>query len=276
MLKKNHAHHLTISPSRDFVARASVVLMVIASISLIVMSHTGSKASSRFRAGIADIFAPVVMLANAPIDTIASAGNWVKDFANLRSENIALKNANLQLLKWQDMAKDIQAENDSLRALMSVVPDKKNNYITARIVSDFGGAYVRSALISGGANQGIKKDQPVINERGLVGRVIEVGDSSARALLLTDINSRVPVIAENSREKTILVGNNNNLPSLSYLSANSAIKVGERILTSGDGGIFPRGIAVGVVESVDNGVVRVHPFVDSVSSEYVSVVDYKF
>jgi len=276
MLKKNHTHHLTISPSRDFVTRASVVFMVIVATSLIVMSHTGSNTSSRFRSGIVDILAPVVALANAPIDTIASMGNWVKEIANLRAENIKLKNANLQLLKWQDMAKDVQAENENLRSLMSVIPDKKSNYITARIVSDFGGAYVRSALISGGANQGIKKDQPVINERGLVGRVIEVGDNSSRALLLSDINSRVPVISEDSREKTILAGNNNSLPSLSYLSPNSAIKVGERILTSGDGGIFPRGIAVGVVESVDSGVVRVHPFVDSVSGEYVSIVDYKF
>lgn len=275
MIKKTNAHHLTISPSRDLFGRASIFFMIIASLSLMVIS-SGNKENSRVRASIMDFVAPVIAVVNSPIDVIASVGNSVVELMNLRTENVALKNANLQLLKWQNLAKDVQAENESLRALMNVVPDKKSNYITARIVSDFGGAYIRSALISGGIEQGIKKDQPVINERGLVGRIVEVGNNNSRVLLLSDINSRVPVIAENSREKTILVGNNNNLPSLSYLAANSSIKVGERILTSGDGGIFPRGIAVGVVETVENGIVRVHPFVDSVSVGYVSVVDYKF
>ena len=273
---KIHAQHLTITPSRHLLTRGSLLLMVIAALSMMVMSHAENSATSRLRLAVTDIFTPVISAVSAPLDALAGAGNWVSEMGNLRAENIALKNANVLLLKWQEAAKNMQAENASLRELLKVVPDKKPSYITAKIVADVGGVYGHSALVNGGKNQGIKKEQPVVNERGLVGRIVDVGENSAHALLLNDINSRVPVVGETAQEKAILVGNNNSLPSLSFLPADSTIKVGERIITSGDGGVFPRGIAIGMVESVENGIVRVRPFVDNVASEYVSVVDYQF
>ena len=273
---KIHTQHLTITPSRQLLARGSFSLMVIAALSMMVMGRGENSATSRLRLAVTDIFTPVISAVSAPLDALAGAGNWVGEMGNLRAENIALKNANVLLLKWQEAAKNMQAENASLRELLKVVPDKKTSYITAKIVSDVGGVYGHSALVNGGKNQGIKKEQPVVNERGLVGRIVDVGENSAHALLLNDINSRVPVIGEKAQEKAILVGNNNSLPSLSYLPADSRVEVGERIITSGDGGIFPRGIAVGIVESIDKGIVRVRLFSDNVASEYISVVDYTF
>ncbi len=272
--KKIRAPQLVAMPPRQMAARASVLLLVAVSLSLVVMTSVGSPATSRLRSSLLDILAPVVVVASAPLNAVADIGDWFRDMARLRADNIALKNANIQLLQWQARAKDMEAENASLRSLMNVVASKKSHYITARIVSDMGGPFVRSALLSGGGEDGIKKDQAVINERGLVGRVVDVGSGSSRVLLLSDINSRVPVIGEESREKTILVGNNGEQPTLSYVAANSSLKVGERIITSGDGGVFPKGIAVGVVTNIDNNIVRVQPFVDPSSVEYVSVVDY--
>lgn len=273
---KSFTQQLSFLPPKYVVYRASLVFMAVASVSLLVMSRSENSAASHLRLAINDAITPVVSAVSAPLNFIASIGNWAGEMATLRTENIALKNANLELMKWQSAAKDLADENESLRALTNAVADKKSKYVSARIIAETGGAYVRAALVNGGSSNGIKKNQPVISEKGLVGRIIEVGESSSRALLVSDINSRIPVIAEDSREKTILVGNNNELPTLSYIPANSSIKVGERIVTSGDGGIFPRGIAVGIVESVDKGVVSVRPFVNSVNGEYVSIVDYKF
>lgn len=272
--KKNRTAHLTAVTPRGLTTRVSVVFLSLVSASLMVMSSTGSQSASHIRTTIMDLLTPAITVASKPLNAVASAGGWVSDMINLRGENIALKNTNAQLLQWQALAKSMEAENNSLRALMHVVPSSKNNYITARIVTDMSGPYVRSALIGGGKEHGIKKEQAVISERGLVGRVVETGDTSSRVLLLSDINSRIPVMSESSREKTILVGNNNDLPSLSYIDANSSIAVGERIITSGDGGIFPRGIEVGVVSEIKDGVIRVQPFVDASKIEYVSVIDY--
>src|SRR5207244_4520586 len=98
---------------------------------------------------------------------------------------------------------------------------------------------------------------------------------SARVLLLNDINSRVPVIAERTGEKSILIGNNSDMPTLSYLTADSKIKTGDRVITSGDGGVFPEGIPVGVVTSAHGGF-KVQPYVDATQISYISVIDFSF
>ncbi|MEQ1706542.1 MAG: rod shape-determining protein MreC [Rickettsiales bacterium] len=273
-VKKSRTAHITAVTPRGITARALATFLALSSVALMVMSQAGSQNASRIRTTLTDVIAPAIAVASKPFDAIASAGEWVSSMVNLRAENMALKNTNVQLLQWQSIAKTMEAENSSLRALLNVVQEAKNNYITARIVTDMSGPYVRSALISGGSEHGIKKDQAVISELGLVGRVVEAGNTSSRILLLSDINSRIPVMSETSREKTILVGNNNELPSLSYIESGSSISVGERIITSGDGGVFPRGIAVGVVTAIEKGVIRVQPFVDASKIEYVSVIEY--
>jgi rod shape-determining protein MreC len=135
---------------------------------------------------------------------------------------------------------------------------------------------VHSALVNGGSSSGIKKDEAVTDEDGLLGRVISTGAGSARVLLLSDINSHVPVMAEHTQEKSILSGNNTDWPMLTYLPANSKIEVGERIVTSGDGGIFPPNVPVGVVTAIEDGKVKVQLFADVAKAEYVSVIDYAF
>lgn len=273
--KLARSQHLLL-PDRPWATGVSLALLVIASTSMLVMSKTGNPAVTKARTQITDIVAPVLAVAASPMDALNDAAAWVGDLAAMHSQNIALKNENIELLKWQTLAKSMQAENESLRALLNVVPVQKKNFITARIVSDFSGPFVHSILINGGSDNGIKKDQAAISENGLVGRVVDAGASSARVLLLNDINSRVPVLAERTREKSILTGTNTNAPSLSYLSADSRIAVGDRIVTSGDGGIFPEGIPVGIVTRVQKDGVKVQPFVDAAKVNYVSVIDYSF
>ena len=274
MAYRKHSSRLNSLPGRQLFTRAGVVLMVTASLTLMVMGKSGNPAISRLQTSISDAAVPVLAVAASPLNALAGGAQWLSDAVHIYSENIALKNQNAQLMQWQSLAKDMQAENASLRALLNVVPAQKRSYITARVVSDLGGPYAHSALIEGGAPAGIRKDQAVISENGLVGRIVESGERSARVLLLDDINSRVPVITEQSREKSILSGSNGNLPVLSYLAAGSKVAVGERVVTTGDGGIFPSGIPVGVVTAIDRGAVTVQPFVDPAKVEFVSVVDY--
>lgn len=274
MAYRKPSSRLNSLPGRPLLTRAGVVLMVTASVTLMVMGKSGNPAVARLQNAISDAVTPVLAVAASPMNAMAGGAQWVTDMINMRAENIQLKNQNAQLMQWQAIAKDMEAENNLLRQLLNVVPAQKHSYITARVVSDLGGPYAHSALIAGGTQAGIQKDQAVVNENGLVGRVVEAGNTSARVLLLADINSRVPVITEKSREKSILSGSNDDLPTLSYLAAGSKVAVGERVVTTGDGGIFPSGIAVGIVTSTDRGAVKVQPFVDPAKIEYVSVVDY--
>lgn len=274
-IKKARTTSLLLS-DKQWLHRASIVLLITAGIALMVMSKTNNPAVNRLRGQITDIAVPMLSVAANPMDAIHNAGLWVGEMMNLRADNLALKNANVELLKWQEKAKTMETENIALRSLLNVVAANKSTYITARIVSDVGGPYMHSALLNGGNDDGIKKDQAVVSENGLLGRVVDAGEQSARILLLTDINSRVPVITESTHEKSILMGTNNETPSLAYLAADSKIKVGERIITSGDGGIFPQGIPVGIVTSIQKNTVSVQPFVNVTQSQFVSVIDYSF
>lgn len=270
--RKPQSHLLKALPAKQWVYRASVLFLAMFGLVLFAMDKAGHPAAVRLRTSIVDVVTPVVGAIGSPFAAIADFRAWIGEMVDMRSQNIALKNENLQLLQWQAAAKQMQSENEALRALLYVVPAQKRNFVTVRIVSDIGGPYVHSAIINGGSEQGIEADQAVINENGLVGRVISVGMNSARVLLLSDINSRVPVVAEKAGEKAILIGNNDELPSLNYVAASSRIEVGERIVTTGDGGVFPSGIPVGVVTSVDKGAVRVQPYADHARLEYVSAV----
>lgn len=273
MAKKLHATSLQL-PGKSWLYRATLLLMVAFGLTLLIMSKTGNPAVSRLRTAITDIAAPVLSVAASPLDAVYNIGAWVTEMARLREENLLLKSQNAQLIQWQAAAKAMATENESLRELLHVVPSPSYTYVTAKVISDLGGPYVHSTLINGGSTHGIRKDQAVLSDNGLMGRVVEAGMNSARVLLLNDINSRVPVMGEHSQEKSILIGNNTGLPTLSYLSVDSRVAVGERIVTSGDGGIFPPGIPVGIVTHIEQGSVKVQPFVDALRVQYVSVVDY--
>ena len=274
-IKKTRAAYVFL-PGRQWLGRVGVAMLFTGSVALLMMSKTGNPAALNLRNNITDIVAPVLAVASSPMDSLHNASAWISDMSQLRERNLMLEEQNRQLLKWQAAAQDMEAENRSLRSLLNVVAPQKSTYITARLVSDVSGPYVHSALISAGGDNGIKKDEAVITDSGLLGRVINVGATSGRVLLLTDINSRVPVITEHAQEKCILAGNNTDQPTLSYLPMTSNITVGERIVTSGDGGIFPPDVPVGTVTSVKGGVIKVQLFSDAAKAEYVSVVDYAF
>ena len=135
-----------------------------------------------------------------------------------RGENARLREENERLRRWQSIALALDAENQRLKANLRWIPDPAPSYVTARVVADAGGVYAKAVLLSVGPNHGIRKGEIALDERGLVGRVTEVGARTARVLLITDLNSRIPVILENSRAHAILVGTNGPRPRLVLLA----------------------------------------------------------
>jgi rod shape-determining protein MreC len=133
---------------------------------------------------------------------------------------------------------------------------------------------VRTVLVNVGARDGIKKGQAAIGEGGYVGRVAEVGQRAARVLLVTDLNSRLPVMLQEGGHRAVLAGDNSDLPRMEYLSGAAKPAVGQRVVTSGDGGLFPAGIPVGEVAAVGDGGVRVRPFVDLSRLEFLRIMQF--
>src|SRR5258708_3452496 len=123
-------------------------------------------------------------------------------------------------------------------------------------------AYVRGALLNVGRKAGVASGQAVVTGEGLAGRIAEVGDNSARVLYVTDVNSRLPVLIERTRERAILAGDNSAQLRLTLLQSVAGVQRGDRIITSGHGGSFPVGIPVGAGVETGEGSVRVRPFGD--------------
>lgn len=259
---------------RPIIARMAVMLMLVASIWLISINKSQNNTAHNIRIKVADIFVPVVDVLAKPIDTVASVSNWIQESMRLREENEALRHDNARLREAYSSALQVKTENERLRALLKFAPVGKQAYTSARVAVDSGGAYSRSVLITSGSDNGIQDDSAVINDKGMLGRVIDVGAKTARILLLTDINSRIPVMAETSREHSIAAGGKGDMLSLMYLPENSKLKIGEKIVTSGDGALLPPGLPIGIVSKIEKDSVTVKPFVDWYRLEYVSVINF--
>lgn len=254
--------------------RFAFLTLVLASFALMLLGKADNVLVEKLRVFVDDGVAPVLSALSRPAASIAAMTNAIHDLARLRAENVQLAEDNARLQHWQTVARELDNENRVLRAQLNFIPDPDAAFVTARVIGDTGGAFVHSMLLNVGSRDGVRKGQAVISGENLVGRIAEVGERSARILLLTDINSHIPVVVESSRAKAILTGDNSDRARLNYLSLNSNATPGSRIVTSGHGGAFPPGIPVGVIAATQDGVMRVEPFVHRNQLDYVTVVDY--
>jgi rod shape-determining protein MreC len=262
-------------PLKAWGDRIALFGFVLIAVSLVVVERSSPELTSRARGAASDLVAPILSLLSEPAAATAQAIDSVRELSRLREENAQLRNEVARLLQWQTVARRLDAENQELRALENLAPDPKVKFVSARVVGGSGGAFVRSVLIAAGTRDGVRKNQPAITGDGLIGRVTEVGNRSARVLLLTDINSRVPIYVERTRARAVMTGDNSDQMLLNYLPPNADVAVGDRIVTSGQGGVFPPGLPVGVVTANNGGAIRVQPFVDWEMMEYLRLVDYE-
>ena len=261
-------------PVKGWVQRFAFALMVAAAIGIMIIGKVDPTSVERLRVGITDAVAPALEALSQPSATAASVIEEVRVFADLRGDNLRLRVENERLLQWQSVARGLEQENLSLKALLKHVDDPRPSFITARVIGDAGGAFVRTVLLNAGSDNGVRVGQAAVNGEGLVGRVVEAGRRSARILLLSDLNSRIPVVVERTRVPAILAGDNSDSPRLTFTPVNAVFEPGERIVTSGHGGMLPPGLPVGEVISTAGGVTRVRPYVNWSALEYLRVLDF--
>jgi rod shape-determining protein MreC len=142
------------------------------------------------------------------------------------------------------------------------------------VVGDTGGAFAQSILITAGTSDGVGRGDVVMAGEGLVGRVLQVGARSARVLLITDINSRIPVVVGDAGNRAILVGDNGLRPRLLYVGAKTVVSPGDKVTTSGDAEAFPPGLPVGRVARVEEGLIEIEPYVSRDQLLHVRIVDF--
>ncbi len=262
------------APLKLFAQRFNFLFLIAAAVGLMVLGKAETAVVERVRMIVADAFVPILDAIERPVATVNQAFERVNEIIHVHAENARLREENERLLKWQSVARNLEAENRSMRDLLHFTPEAAVSFASARVVGHGGGSFMRAVLVTAGAEDGVTKGQAAMTGEGLVGRVTEVGDRSARVLLITDINSYVPVVLESSRDRAVLAGDNSERPRLMFLPNRAKPQIGERVTTSGHGGVFPPGLPVGIIASTDDGGVRVQPFVDFDRLEHVRLIEY--
>jgi len=261
-------------PLKVFFQRFAFLSLICLSIALLVLGKADLVLLERARTISTDALSPVLGTLSQPVNAFNKGIERVQELASLVEENERLRLENERLIKWQAASRALTKENEYYRQMLNALSDPLVLPITARVIGDSGGPFVRTLLLSAGRLDGVRNGQAAVGPNGVIGRVVQVGHQSARILLLTDLNSRIPVILENSRHKGILVGDNTNIPKLGYLPNNAKVAPGDRVVTSGDGGMLPAGWPIGVVSAVNDGQISVQAYADWTRLEYVSVLRY--
>ncbi len=273
MLPRSQSWTPLVGQLRALFGRSTLGLLVGLSLLLLVLGKADMRLANYAGERLTDTVVPALAALDRPVVAVRQLFDRVGGLLAAYEENARLREENRRLLRWQTEAARLAVENRALQRMLAVpTVDRPLRSLTARVVGDSGGAFVRALLLDAGSEQGVVRGMAAVTPAGLVGRVIDVGERSARVLLITDFNSEIPVVVENSGDHALLEGDNSPLPSLRFLPLDPGFAAGDRVLTSGRGGLLPAGLAVGSIEAGDGARLRVRPFVDWTRLDYVALL----
>lgn len=261
-------------PLRQALSRLTLPLMVALAFGTMLLGKADTLLAERARAALGDVLAPVYAALAEPLRAVEQAVEEAQALLQLRRDNQRLREENERLRQWHAAALALEAENTLLRRQTNFVPDAAPAFNTARVVADGGGTYARAVLLATHPAQPVRKGQVALDDRGLVGRVTEVGTRSARVLLATDMNSRVPITLEGSRVRAMMLGTNGVRPRIAHWPDGAAPQEGERVVTSAEASAFPAGLPVGVVRYSATGVAEVELFAQLDRLDMVRLFDF--
>jgi rod shape-determining protein MreC len=232
--------------------RLFLILLVILGVTLLLLNRTAPDLVRRWRAGATDILAPVMGAATRPVEATTDGTNWLGSYLNARDKAASLETEVKQLRARTEKHQQLVAENMQLKAILRVVEPNVRAVRTVRLVASSSASYVQSAVATAGSVHKIKVGQPVRDADGLIGQVVEVGTISSRILLVTDGQSRIPVLNYRSGQAGLVNGRNQSTMTLTLAEPGTPPQIGDQLITSGEGGVYPPGIPVGHVTAIVN------------------------
>jgi rod shape-determining protein MreC len=254
------------------VRRLLVTVVVLCLIALVVLWRIDNPRVERMRAAIVDAVVPNMEWVMAPVTGVLRVFEDFQSYARLYEQNQELRRELQQMRAWREAALQLEQENARLLDLNRVQLDPELTFVTGLVLADSGSPFRRSVLINVGARDGILDGWATMDGLGVVGRISGVGERTSRVLLLTDSNSRIPVTIQPSGQQALLMGDNSPNPLLDFVEAPEDISAGDRIVTSGDGGLFPPGLLVGQVIETTDGRLRARLAADLVRLQFLRVM----
>lgn len=230
--------------------------LMLACLGLFLVWRIDSPRVERLRAEVVDAVVPGAGWLLAPVTALAEIAEDARSYARLHEQNQELRRELQRMQAWKEAALQLEQQNARLLDLNNVRLDPAHTWITGRVLADSGSPFRQSVLLNVGSRDGVGDGWATMDGIGVVGRLSGTGERSARVILLTDPASRLPVQVQPSGRSAILQGDNTAAPLIDFLENPELIRPGDRIVTSGDGGVFPSGLLVGQVARGPDGALR--------------------
>jgi rod shape-determining protein MreC len=216
-----------------------------------------------------DPVGPVLLWLLRPLQVVSqTATGWIKDIqesyitlGGYKAENERLQEKIVELEKERNRLMEAEATNRRLQQLLEFRSQLPASGITASIIAASASDWFKSCLLDKGSADGIRRGMAVATPLGALGRIIELTPRTAKVLLITDPNSGVDVLVQRTRARGIVSGSLENGPIMKYVKHSEDVQVGDRLITSGLDGVFPKGMVVGTVATVHKQTLGLFQFV---------------
>lgn len=227
---------------------------------------------------MSDALGPLQSLASGIVQGGRRLTGSIIELRHLRGENLELKAQLESRLRLEANLSELRAENERLRALIGLPREREFSYLPARVIGRSPDNWFSTVILDRGRAQGVDRDMAVVTERGLVGRVSKVTERTAVVLLANDRDSGVGAVVQPSRDAGVVTGQNGPELRLQLFSRDARLGLDDQVVTSGLGGVFPKGIPIGRVTAIDREdygllkVASVTPAVDFDRLEWVLII----
>ena len=255
-------------------AQLPLVIVIALAIVLVLLGKAQSGLFDKARAHVTDMMAPVLVKVRAPV---AGFDRWIGSITEIFSvyeQNLKLKEENARLRQWRNVAIVLQGRVGRYQALLHAVPDPQMNRVLARVIGRASRPFLQTMILDAGRDNHALPGQAVVDARGMIGRIYLTGQRTSWVILLTDLNSRIPVTIAPGNIQAIMTGDNTAYPTLDMVSHTVALHPGDQVTSSGDGGLLPAGLPVGTVVSDGAGGFRVALLADAAASQDVEILNF--
>ena len=257
------------------VRRAITVILLLGLFGLFVLWRIDSPRVEKFRALVIDTFVPSFEWILRPMTSVVKLAQDYQSYEKLLEQNKELRRELQQMKSWKEAALQLEQENARLLDLNQLRVDSKLTHVSGIVVADSGSPFRQSVLLNIGSRDGIQDGWAAMDGLGLVGRISGVGSSTSRVILLTDNASQIPVIIQPSGQQAILMGDNSHAPPVEFIENVDLVRPGDRIVTSGGGGVLPAGLLIGTLALDPNNRLRARLAADYERLEFLKVLrDY--
>ena len=225
--------------------------------------------------GVMYISSPLMHIASLPAEGLSYGYKKIAEIMYIYEENERLRQENSELYLLKDRMRALQTENRIFKKLLHLIDVPQTISYTARVIAENDNAFSNSLLLYlGNAADFIKSGYAVVNSAGLIGRIDIVSGKYARVTLITDINSKIPVVSQKSRDRGILVGNNTRKMNLIFPPLMAELHKDDILVTSGAGGGLPPDIPVAKIKRAGVDTITAAPLFSPSELEIVKIIAY--